>query len=349
MNIDNFFYFIEKYSPSFIRFVKHENFTSIILYFENQDYADNFYYEFNTKCFPYNKNEYLYCIFISQINVYIHKINTNAISEIPSCPLCLEKIDEASIGIHTIPSLININRWDIYLKYCSVCSKLQTDINKCSNCEINNSIWCCMICGYLGCDRYQNVHSKYHFEDTGHRYSIDLSSNRIWDYFGDTWVHRILKLKDEDSVGVNNTIFLEDKDDDTISSKEFLTRIENIISEYNYVLSAQLEEQRKFYEKEINKLDETHVTENCLNTEKINYLKEEIKKKQIKIEMEKKLYKEYNKKYNQMKLDKIRENIELNREFIKNINYDLKNDQDLGGVLNSLSRITIFSKKSLKY
>ena len=335
MKIEDFFYFIEKHSPSFIRFVKNREFTSVLLYFENQDYADNFYYEYNTKSFPFNKNEYLYCIFISKVNVYFDKINMNSISEIPSCPLCLEKIDEASIGIHTIPILINHNRWENYVKYCSVCSKLSSDINKCSNCDINNFVWCCMICGYLGCDRYQNVHSKCHFEETGHRYSIDLNSNRIWDYYGDTWVHRIIKIKDDDSVGVSNTIFLEDKDDDNVSSKEFLTRIENIISEYNYVLSAQLEEQRKYYEKEINKLNEIQITDNSINTEKINFLKEEIRKKKLKIEMEKKLYKEYNKKYNQIKFDKIKENIELNKEFIKNINYDLKNDDEIGEVMYS--------------
>ena len=42
-------------------------FTSLIIHFNNQDSADNFYYQFKTKNYPENKSEFLYCVFISKI------------------------------------------------------------------------------------------------------------------------------------------------------------------------------------------------------------------------------------------------------------------------------------------
>ena len=177
-------------------------------------------------------------------------------SELSTCPICLEKMDVTSSGIHTILNMIKIvnkERWLNYQTNCKVClilnkkEKPQCDYEKCLK---NNNNWCCLICGYIGCDRYQNCHAVKHFETSFHRYSIEIETERIWDYLGDNYVHRFLNLnKNEDNT--NSINFEFNQGESQIDSKEFLMRIENIISEYNYVLSTQLEEQRKYYEKEV--------------------------------------------------------------------------------------------------
>lgn len=58
----------------------------------------------------------------------------------------------------------------------------------------------CIICGYMGCGRNQSGHSKSHFLETSHIYSLDISkekfkieSKRIWDYSNDKYVHRLIE------------------------------------------------------------------------------------------------------------------------------------------------------------
>jgi BRCA1-associated protein len=336
MTIDNFLLFIEKATAriSYIRFIQDVSnevgdfkisFNRVLLYFEDQDSADNFYHDFNAICFPTNKFEYLYSVFIENVEICTDAnasddMNFNK-SELTCCPLCLEKLDESSSGIHTRPSGLKVERWEGYRKYCKVCSNLQTN-NKCFKCEITTSLWCCLICGFIGCDRYQKTpHGMEHFKATLHRYSIDLTTNRIWDYLGDSWVHRVLIFN------ADSAIILESRDnDENINSKEYLTRIENIISEYNFSLTTQLEEQRNYYEKDLTALKENH--DSILSGEytKLNQLKESLKNMKHSIENNKRLIKEYAKKYNQLekKIKEIKEGIELTKEITSSINTDIR-------------------------
>jgi BRCA1-associated protein len=38
-------------------------------------------------------------------------------------------------------------------------------------------------------------HAYGHFKDTSHTYSMELGSNRVWDYAGDNYVHRLVQNK----------------------------------------------------------------------------------------------------------------------------------------------------------
>jgi len=38
-------------------------------------------------------------------------------------------------------------------------------------------------------------HAHRHFKDTSHTYSMELGSNRVWDYAGDNYVHRLVQNK----------------------------------------------------------------------------------------------------------------------------------------------------------
>ncbi|KAI5298735.1 hypothetical protein KEM56_003818, partial [Ascosphaera pollenicola] len=56
--------------------------------------------------------------------------------------------------------------------YCKVC---QTEVN----------LWVCLICGNVGCGRYDEAHAISHFRETGHAFAMDMSTQRVWDYVGD--------------------------------------------------------------------------------------------------------------------------------------------------------------------
>ena len=51
-------------------------------------------------------------------------------------------------------------------------------ISKCNNCELNENLWLCLVCGNLGCGRKQfggvggNGHGMNHFEETGHQVCV---------------------------------------------------------------------------------------------------------------------------------------------------------------------------------
>jgi len=49
-----------------------------------------------------------------------------------------------------------------------------------------------MICGLVGCGRYFKQHAVTHKELSGHQFSMEISSQRIWNYYGDAYVHRFL-------------------------------------------------------------------------------------------------------------------------------------------------------------
>ena len=52
---------------------------------------------------------------------------------------------------------------------------------------------------------YTNGHANDHFKETAHTFSMQLGSNRVWDYAGENYVHRLaLNKVDGKLVEVNN-------------------------------------------------------------------------------------------------------------------------------------------------
>ena len=52
----------------------------------------------------------------------------------------------------------------------------------CYKCKMKETLWVCLICGVIGCGRYSQGHAREHFWETGHPYSLELVTQRIWDY-----------------------------------------------------------------------------------------------------------------------------------------------------------------------
>lgn len=50
-----------------------------------------------------------------------------------------------------------------------------------------------MICGHIGCGRYNDAHAYHHYMETNHLYALELETQRVWDYAGDGYVHRLIQ------------------------------------------------------------------------------------------------------------------------------------------------------------
>ncbi|XP_046386167.1 BRCA1-associated protein [Ischnura elegans] len=176
--------------------------------FRSQEAADEFYRSFNGV--PFNSMEENVCnlAYVSRVETLHEDAGDSVLwppphhTELPTCPVCLERMDESVDGILTI--LCNhsfhgscLSKWGDYT--CPVCRFVQTPEmaadSRCFECQSSESLWICLICGHVGCGRYVQGHAYKHFLETQHCYSMQLGSNRVWDYVGDNFVHRLLQNK----------------------------------------------------------------------------------------------------------------------------------------------------------
>jgi len=180
--------------------------------------------------------------------------------QLPQCPLCIERLDVGVSGLSTLTSsdiigyiyAHNTKGWLDCEASCKICKTLNPmqsgslPIPLICHCGVKESIWICLICGFLGCGRYQNAHASKHFMETGHCFAVDTESGRIWNYLEDGYAHRILK------TNVIGPIDPGIEEFSTPGGPEELTdKIENTLSEYNHLLTAQLEDQREYFEEKL--------------------------------------------------------------------------------------------------
>jgi len=143
--------------------------------------------------------------------------------EIPSCPVCLHRIDPVRLGLpkpknyqlcsnHCVTTtnlvdgrLVETCSNQRFLTpwpppgHCTACHVIHDYWNPredghvevfCNRCAMEETLWVCLTCGYVACGRYTNVHSVEHYQESHHRYSLELVTFRIWDYVTDEFAHR---------------------------------------------------------------------------------------------------------------------------------------------------------------
>ncbi|GAB9463296.1 Brca1-associated protein [Globisporangium polare] len=189
-------------------------------------------------------------------------------TEIPTCAVCLDRLDASASGILT--TLCNhtfhcdcLFRWEG--SSCPVCRYSHGDIiSACEVCHTTDHLWICLICGHVGCGRYSGEHAKQHYQETLHTYSLELETQRVWDYAGDGYVHRLILNKQDGK-------FVEFPSPSSLSGERSQIpppttaeqeegehqKLEKLAVEYNFLLKSQLEEQRLFYERRLASANES--------------------------------------------------------------------------------------------
>lgn len=163
--------------------------------------------------------------------------------DIPTCPVCLHRIDPNKLGLPTLkshqlcskfcpkptpisafsskgiafpsdmitcPRQFLLRPWPLPT-YCSSCHvvesywKYQTsfipEVNDaqsgigsdlcCSYCSMQETLWVCLTCAFIGCGRYSNKHAAQHNSETSHPFCLELSTGRIWSYLESEYSHRM--------------------------------------------------------------------------------------------------------------------------------------------------------------
>lgn len=256
-----------------------------LLKFHNQRSADEFYNTFNGTQYNTIEPEVCNLAYVAFVEVASESKNLTdqenkssdteaqkkstlpltGFTELPSCPVCLERMDESVQGVLTILCKHTfhakcLDQW--YDSTCPVCRYCQTPEfdgdSRCAECgsmsTTQDTLWICLICGHIGCGRYVEGHAHKHFKDTHHTYAMQLGiNNRVWDYAGDNYVHRLLANKDGEPVevkaggaaaGGGNPIVPDEK-------------IDAVQLEYTYLLTNQLENQRHYYEETMASLEKS--------------------------------------------------------------------------------------------
>ncbi|KAK7445414.1 hypothetical protein VKT23_014831 [Stygiomarasmius scandens] len=271
----------------------------VLIKFSKPEDAAEFIEAYNGK--PFNSMEPELCNVVRVLSVIIDTEDTvsqgmapfippqNGMYELPTCPVCLERMDSAVTGLITVPCshsfhCMCLSKWGD--SRCPVCRYSQTlmsshpasssstrptpipfanpsttMLSSCSSCSSTTNLWICLICGNIGCGRYGRAHAHSHYQSTTHLYALELETQRVWDYAGDGYVHRLIQNRADgklvelpsaaSSMGTSpRETGLGPGPADALSAE----KIEAIGIEYSYLLTSQLDSQRAYYEEQTTEL-----------------------------------------------------------------------------------------------
>lgn len=250
-----------------------------LITFKSANAATEFYGSFNGT--PYNSFEpdvICHMVFVYSVEVTYNALPLSGHTELPLCPVCLERMDESVDGILTI--LCNhtfhascLAKWGD--TSCPVCRYAQTPESladsycmECNTGESNDALWICLICGHIGCSRYHQGHAFQHYRETHHCYAMQLGNNRVWDYVGDNFVHRLLQNKDGKMVEGGPTATKAE-------GAAMEEKVDSVQLEFIYLLTSQLETQRQYFEERLGRLEQHSVVQTTELREKLSQISEE--------------------------------------------------------------------------
>lgn len=222
---------------------------------------------------------------------------TRSLVEFPTCPVCLERMDETT-GLLTILCQ-HVFHCTCLQKWsgggCPVCRYTHDDFSShhgasqskskskflksgrkpaggfsfddydaeeelaCQVCHAESNLWQCLICGNVGCGRYDAAHAFAHHKATQHAFAMDMESKRVWSYIADAYVHRIIANAQDSSDGklvelpdgADSALEPDDGVQDGLRDDLPSEKLENLSLEYTHLLTSQLESQRVYFEEKV--------------------------------------------------------------------------------------------------
>lgn len=109
-----------------------------------------------------------------------------------------------------------------------------------------------------------------HWKESGHCYALELETQRVWDYVGDGYVHRLIQSKTDGKLvavpspatgsrsnagGASHDGVGAGVEDDKgwgpkgeLEEALLASKLDAVAQEYNHLLVTQLESQRQYYE-----------------------------------------------------------------------------------------------------
>lgn len=286
------------------------NRSMVFIRFRDSTSSSEFVEAYNGKSFNSLEPEICHVVRVLSITIDTEDVASTSIArfatsygsmvyELPTCPVCLERMDSAVTGLVTVPCshtfhCMCLSKWGD--SRCPVCRYSQTllsshptspntsrssslavpfsnpnpssspQLSRCADCGSTSNLWICLICGNIGCGRYGQAHAQAHYQNTTHLYALELETQRVWDYAGDGYVHRLIQNKADGKLvelpsaatssaagGGREGSGMGPGPSDALTAE----KIEAIGIEYSYLLTSQLDSQRSFYEDRVNELEAT--------------------------------------------------------------------------------------------
>jgi len=215
-------------------------------------------------------------------------------TEINLCPICLDQIEIKDFSMNSLTSangIIHVLCGHIVHVECSL--KLDDDkcpmcrynlspanVSSCSLCSCENDLWMCLICGSINCgvEGNSNNHRREHYLSTGHIYAKELgvTHNTTFDFTRNAPLNILIQNSLRNSLNMThqtNTFHNEIQNDqicqnnnttDSLYFKDPKEKVQFIVSEYNSIISSQLENQRLYYLNYMRKIDQRFKEEDAL-------------------------------------------------------------------------------------
>ncbi|ODV61252.1 ubiquitin-specific protease UBP14 [Ascoidea rubescens DSM 1968] len=154
-------------------------------------------------------------------------------------------IDTVLAILNSKSSYLNqeVESWEQEIKTCKHSSSEieQLNINnpsinlkKCAYCDLNENLWLCLYCGFIGCGRQQfgglkgNSHALNHFNETNHPIAIKLGSLSLKENKADCYCYSCndeIKVPDLSTYLLNYGINIQSLDDFNIKKEKTLTEL----------------------------------------------------------------------------------------------------------------------------
>lgn len=180
------------------------------------------------------------------------------------CPVCRYTHDDFSSRHNSSKAKSKSSKLlkSKYLDYEDYDAYASEESLECQVCHASTNLWQCLICGHIGCGRYDAAHAFAHQKSTQHAFAMDMESKRVWSYAADAYVHRIManvqdgsdgklvELPDgaESALDPDEDIPPEQLHDDGALAAE---KLETLSLEYTHLLTSQLESQRVYFEEKV--------------------------------------------------------------------------------------------------
>ncbi|KAI0221591.1 hypothetical protein L0F63_001087 [Massospora cicadina] len=234
-----------------------------LIKFQTFNSALTFYNHLNCQPFDVFEEAICYGIFVDAVQVnYRHANDIPArFYELPTCPICLVRLDGAVTGLRgeAVSEEVPL-RWGLSTEAnrCLVCWHAQHHSADgdalevkgkielaCDICQSTEDRWSCLICGHLGCGRYKKAHARKHAEEKRHMLALELGTVRVWDYLGDCYVHRLVRNQADGQL-----VALPEAMVPTCSGADKLKKAVDGSEEIS-LLKMQLESQRILYQAQV--------------------------------------------------------------------------------------------------
>jgi BRCA1-associated protein len=247
----------------------------VVLTFVDCDAAGVFVSNYNGRRYSSASPEACVALYVDSVEYDVDAIDRDNATEIPSCPVCLDRLDEDVSGIVT--TICNhsfhadcLSGWaDASCPVCRYSHSPEPNV-VCGKCGKDHDLWVCLICGEVACGRYAGACAVDHWRSTNHCYSLEVGTQRVWDYVSDGFVHRLIQSKSglvelspradrrnsaasaaesDGSCCSNHRRELDVSDlDPALEEALVSSKLDAIASEYDLLLTSQLESQRKYFE-----------------------------------------------------------------------------------------------------